>query len=91
MHGKIFSTVVRSLENLLDILVRAYTMGGGSSGPRVWNESPMMSWMRALMTMEEDTVAMAKNLLHFCNQLENELFWMFSSIIRFGVSIYYVV
>ena len=42
-------TVVKSGEILLHILVRVFTMGDGSGGLRVWNESPMMSWMGAFV------------------------------------------
>ena len=49
MHGKIIRTVVKSEEFLLHILVRVFTMGDGSGGLRVWNETPMMSWMGAFV------------------------------------------
>ena len=59
-HSNFIGTVVESEEILVDILVHAHTTGCGSGGLRVWNESAMMIWMRALMTTEGETVPLTK-------------------------------
>ena len=81
----------KNLFNFYATYIHTTGEGDGSGGAKVWNESPMMSWMNPFMTMEEEIVPMTKKFCYLCNQRHNGFFWKFSSMIRFGVSIYYVV
>ena len=75
-HRNFIGTAVESEEILNDILVHAHTTGYGSGGLRVWNESAMRSWMRALKTTEGETAPLKKKFSY-----PEQIFWISSSFV----------
>ena len=84
-HSNFIRTVVKGEEILLRILVRVFTMGDGSGGLRVWNESPMMSWMGAFVDNAGRDSADGEKVIVSLQPTPERIFWIFSSNIRFIV------
>ena len=84
-HSNFIGTVVKSGKILLHVLVRVFTVGDGSGRLRVWNESPMMSWMGAFVDNAGGDSADDEKVIVSLQPTPERIFWIFSSNIRFIV------
>ena len=85
---KIFATVVKSDDILPNNLVRVCTMGDGSGGLRVWNESPMVGCMKAFVDNAGLDGPDDEKVIISLQPTPEQIFWIFSSNIRFVASVY---